>query len=58
MIAGFKIVAKMFVKIAKTFARLLVTIIAIRRRPILILHLEAKFAKKLTTKMKSTRKTG
>ena len=34
----------MFAKIAKTFARLSATIIA-TRRPILILHLEAKYAK-------------
>ena len=32
--------AKMFAKIAKTFAGL-----STRRRPVLILHLEAKFAK-------------
>ena len=31
--------------VAKTFAGLSVTIIAIRRRPVLILHLEAKYAK-------------
>ena len=37
--------AKTFAKIAKTFARLSMTIIAIRRRPVLILHLEAKYAK-------------
>ena len=37
--------AKTFAKIAKTFAGLLTTIIATRRRPILILHLEAKYAK-------------
>ena len=37
--------AKTFAKIAKTFARLLMTIIATRRRPVLILHLEAKYAK-------------
>ena len=35
----------MFAKIAKTFAGLSTTIIAIRRRSILILHLEAKYAK-------------
>ena len=46
MIASLNIVAKTFAKIAKTFAGLLVTIIATRRRPILILHLEAKYAKK------------
>ena len=45
MIASLNIVAKTFAKIAKTFAGLLVTIIATRRRPILILHLEAKYAK-------------
>ena len=38
---------------AKTFAGLSVTIIVTRRRPALILHLEAKLAK-----MKSMRKTG
>ena len=37
--------AKTFAKIAKTFARLSVTIITTRRRPVLILHLEAKYAK-------------
>ena len=37
--------AKTFAKIAKTFAGLSTTIIATRRRPILILHLEAKYAK-------------
>ena len=37
--------AKTFAKIAETFARLLMTIIATRRRPVLILHLEAKYAK-------------
>ena len=31
--------------VAKTFARLLATIIATRRRPVLILHLEVKYAK-------------
>ena len=36
---------KTFAKIAKTFAGLLTTIIATRRRPVLILHLEAKYAK-------------
>ena len=49
MIASLKTMAKMFAKIAKTFDRLSVTIIATRRRPALILHLEAKYAK-----MKST----
>ena len=37
--------AKTFAKIAKTFARLSMTIIATRRRPVLILHLEAKYTK-------------
>ena len=37
--------AKTFTKIAKTFAGLSTTIIATRRRPVLILHLEAKYAK-------------
>ena len=37
--------AKTFAKIAKTFARLSMTIITTRRRPVLILHLETKYAK-------------
>ena len=37
--------AKTFAKIVKTFARLSMTIIATRRRSILILYLEAKYAK-------------
>ena len=37
--------AKTFAKIAKTFAGLSATIIATRRKPILILNLEAKYAK-------------
>ena len=45
MIASLNIVVKTFAKIAKTFAGLSVMIIATRRRPILILHLEAKYAK-------------
>ena len=45
MIASHNIIAKTFAKIAKTFARLLATIIATRRRPVLILHLEVKYAK-------------
>ena len=36
---------KTFAKIAKTFVGLSTTIIATRRRSVLILHLEAKFAK-------------
>ena len=52
MIASLNIVAKTFAKIAKTFVKiakmfagLSTTIIATRRRPILIFHLEAKYAK-------------
>jgi len=45
MITSLNIVAKMFAKIAKTFAGLSATIMATRRRPILILHLEAQYAK-------------
>ena len=45
MIASLNIVVKMFAKIAKTFVGLLVTIMATRRRHVLILHLEAKYAK-------------
>ena len=37
--------AKTFAKIAKTFVGLSVTIIAIKRRPVFILHLEAKNGK-------------
>ena len=37
--------ANMFAKIAKTFVRLSMTIVAIRRRLILVLHLEAKYTK-------------
>ena len=42
MIASLNTVAKMF---AKTLARLSTTIIATTRRPVLILHLEAKHVK-------------
>ena len=52
MIASLNIVAKTFAKFAKTFDGLAATIVAIRRRPVLILHLEAKYAK-----MDSMRKT-
>ena len=45
MIASLNIVAKTFAKIAKTFVGLLTTIIATRRIHVLILHLEAKYAK-------------
>ena len=44
-IASLNIVTKTFAKIAKTFAGLSTIIIATRRRPVLILHLEAKYAK-------------
>ena len=44
-IASLNTVAKTFAKIAKTFAGFSMTIIATRRRPVLILHLEAKYAK-------------
>ena len=44
MITSFNIVAKTFAKIAKTFAGLSSTIIATRRRPVLIFHLEEKYA--------------
>ena len=37
--------AKTFAKIAKTFVALLATIVAKRRRLVVILHLEAKYAK-------------
>ena len=45
MITSLNIVAKTFAKIAKMFARLLAMIIATRRRLVLILHLETKYAK-------------
>jgi len=45
MIASLNIVAKTFAKFAKTFTGLSATIIAKRRRHVLILYLEAKFAK-------------
>ena len=37
--------AKMFAKIVKTFVGLSATIVTIKRRPVFILHLEAKYAK-------------
>ena len=55
MIASLNIVAKTFAKIAKTFVGFSTMIIATRRRPVLILHLEPKYAK-WTIKMKSTQK--
>ena len=45
MMASLKIMAKVFAKIAKTFDGLSATIITTRRRPALILHLKAKYAK-------------
>ena len=45
MIASLNIMVKTFAKIAKTFIRLSATIIAIRRTPVLIIHLEPKYAK-------------
>ena len=44
MIASLNIVAKAFAKIAKTFAGLSATIIATRRKPVLIFYLEVKYA--------------
>ena len=45
MIVSINIMAKTFAKIAKKFVGLSTTIVAIRRRLVLILHLEAKYAK-------------
>ena len=45
MIGSFNIEAKTFAKFAKTFDGLVAKIVAIRRRPVLILHLEVKYAK-------------
>ena len=45
MIASLNIIAKMFAKIAKTFVGLLATIVVIRERHVLILHLGIKNAK-------------
>ena len=42
MIANLNIMATTFAKIAKTFVGLSATIIATRRRPVLILHSEEK----------------
>ena len=49
MAKTFAKVTKTFVKVTKMFVGLLVTIVAIKGRHVLILHLEAKYAK-----MKST----
>ena len=53
LIASLNIMAKIFAKIAKTFVRLLATIVAKERILVLILHLEAKYTK-MDYKMKST----
>ena len=45
LIASLNIMAKIFAKTAKTFIGLSITIIETRRRPVLILNLEAKYAK-------------
>ena len=45
MITNLNIVTEMFAKIAKTFVELSATIIVIRIRHVLILHLEAKYVK-------------
>ena len=45
MIASLNTMAKMCTKITKTFAGLWAMIIATRRRLVLILHLESKYAK-------------
>ena len=45
MIASLNTVVRMFAKIVKMFVGLSATIIAKRRRLVLILHLEAKYAK-------------
>ena len=45
MITSINTVAKTFAKVVKTFSGLSTTIIATRRRHVLILHLEAKYAK-------------
>ena len=45
MIASLNIMTKTFTKIAKTFVGLLATIVAKERGLVLILHLEAKYAK-------------
>ena len=45
MIASLNIMVNTFAKIAKTFVGLSMTIVVVRRRPILFLHLKAKYAK-------------
>ena len=45
MIANLNIMANMFAKIAKMFVGLSMMIVAVRRRLILVLHLEEKYVK-------------
>ena len=45
MIVSLNIMVKLFVEIAKSFVGLSATIVAKRRRLVLILHLKAKYAK-------------
>ena len=45
IVKTFAKIVKTFAKIAKTFVGLSVTIMTTRRRPVLILHLEEKYAK-------------
>ena len=45
MIVSLNIMAKTFAKITKTFVGLSKMIVEIRRRPVLILHLEEKYVK-------------
>ena len=45
MIASLNIVPKTFAKITKMFVELSAMIMVTRRRPVLILHLDAKYAK-------------
>ena len=45
MITSLNIIAKMFAKFAKMFIELSLTIVAIRRKFVLVLHLVEKYAK-------------
>ena len=45
MIASLNTIANMLAKIARSFVGLSTTIIAVRRRHVLFLHLEAKYEK-------------
>ena len=58
MIASLNIMVRMFAKIAKTFVGLSATIVAIKRRLVLILHLEAKYAKNRLQKWNICEKLG